>query len=502
MTRTAVFVLCSLALGAQNIPPSASSTPLLSREQLETLVAPVALYPDPLLAQVLAASTYPLELVEAQQWISQQPGLRGQQLIDAAKQQNWDPSVQALAAFPDALALLARDVRWTTDLGNAFLGQQNDVMVAVQRLRERAQSNGVLHSTPQQTVSTQDNYVQGSSQPSYPQSSYPPGNYAQGGYPHPGYAQPGYGQPAYGQPDYAQPRYGQPAYDQQGYAPGDYGQPPITIQPTNPQVIYVPAYNPLYVWGPPAWGAYPALYYPAYTPSYGIGFGPATFLGSLFSGLLSFGGWGWGLSWLTHGLFLNGLFFNHFGFGGGFGGGGYGYGYGGSTLWAHNPAHRLGVAYPSGIAGRYASVGSAGWRSFDNRGSVAGSRSFSSAPSQSSRGFGDRAFGNRAYGGGNYAGGFHGAAPAQSYRPSQSYQSPRSYQSSRSFAPSQSYRSYSSAPSRAFASAAPRNAGSRHFSAPHFSAPKSSGHFSAPHGSSHSSGGRSGGGHSSHSKHR
>jgi hypothetical protein len=121
---------------------------LLSPDQLDNLVAPVALYPDPLLSQALAASTYPLEIVEASQWFLQNGNLQGAQLMNAAKQQNWDPSVQALVAFPDALRLLGNDVRWTTDLGNAFLAQQADVMAAVQSMRERARVNGRLNTTP------------------------------------------------------------------------------------------------------------------------------------------------------------------------------------------------------------------------------------------------------------------------------------------------------------------------------------------------------------------
>src|SRR5580700_4513224 len=135
---------------ADQAPPQ-----LLSGPQLDNLVAPVALYPDPLLGQVLAASTYPLELVEAGQWLQQNRNLRGQQLADAAKQMNWDPSVQALVAFPDAMNMLTRDVRWTTDLGNAFLTQQADLMNAVQRMRAAARNNGRLQSGPQQTVTTQ-----------------------------------------------------------------------------------------------------------------------------------------------------------------------------------------------------------------------------------------------------------------------------------------------------------------------------------------------------------
>jgi hypothetical protein len=109
---------------------------------LDNLVAPVALYPDPLLGQVLAASTYPVEVMEAQQWLQKNGNLTGAQLMDAAKQQNWDPSIQALVAFPDALNLLSNDIRWTTDLGDAFLAQQSDVMSAVQGMRARAQANG------------------------------------------------------------------------------------------------------------------------------------------------------------------------------------------------------------------------------------------------------------------------------------------------------------------------------------------------------------------------
>ena len=125
-------------------PGQQQPAPFLSPEQLDNLVAPVALYPDPLLGQVLAASTYPLEIVEVQQWLQQNRNLEGAQLLDAAKQQNWDPSVQALVTFPDALNLLSNDIRWTTGLGDAFLAQQADVMAAVQRMRARARANGSL----------------------------------------------------------------------------------------------------------------------------------------------------------------------------------------------------------------------------------------------------------------------------------------------------------------------------------------------------------------------
>jgi hypothetical protein len=148
----------------------------LAPQQLENLVSPIALYPDPLLGQVLAASTYPVELVEAQQWLQANSNLQGQQLMDAARQQNWDASVQAMVAMPDVLGKLTQDIQWTTDLGNAFLAQQADVMRAVQRLRSRAQANGKLRSTPQETVTTENQGDQAAIeiQPADPQVVYVP----------------------------------------------------------------------------------------------------------------------------------------------------------------------------------------------------------------------------------------------------------------------------------------------------------------------------------------
>src|SRR5579883_1304894 len=104
----------------QSPPPPDAQTPpaqaqLMTPDQLDNLVAPIALYPDPLLSQVLVAATYPIEVVEAQQWLQQNKNLQGQQLVDAARDQNWDPSVQALVAFPDVIARLNQDIRWTTD---------------------------------------------------------------------------------------------------------------------------------------------------------------------------------------------------------------------------------------------------------------------------------------------------------------------------------------------------------------------------------------------------
>ena len=124
-------------------------------EQLQQLVAPVALYPDALVAQILAASTYPTEIVEADRWMQQHPDLKGQQLGDKVDKQPWDPSVKALTQFHSVLANLAKNLSWTSSLGDAYVNQQQAVMDAVQVMRRRAQQAGNLESTPQQTVKKQ-----------------------------------------------------------------------------------------------------------------------------------------------------------------------------------------------------------------------------------------------------------------------------------------------------------------------------------------------------------
>src|SRR6201987_3330969 len=161
----------------------------LSNEQLDSLVAPIALYPDPLLAQVLAASTYPLEIIQLQQWLTKNKDLKDKALVDAVAKQAWDPSVQALAGLPDVVKRLADDIQWTTDLGNAFLAQQGDVMDAVQRMRKKAQDKGNLKSGEQQKVETR--IIENKSV--------------------------------------------------------------VVIEPVNPQVVYVPSYNPVVVYGPPVY---------------------------------------------------------------------------------------------------------------------------------------------------------------------------------------------------------------------------------------------------------
>ena len=124
----------------------------LNNQQIEQLVAPIALFPDSLVSQVLMASTYPLEVVEAARWAQENPKVTGQALEDAMQKQPWDPSVKALTAVPQTLTMMNDQLKWTQDLGDAFLAQQSDVLDAVQRLRARADAAGNLKSTPQQTV--------------------------------------------------------------------------------------------------------------------------------------------------------------------------------------------------------------------------------------------------------------------------------------------------------------------------------------------------------------
>jgi hypothetical protein len=279
-------------------PDQAQQAPLLSPDQLSNLVAPIALYPDNLLSQVLVASTYPLEVVEAAQWLQQHPGLTGQVLIDSARQQNWDPSIQALVVFPDVLNRLAWDVQWTTALGNAFLAQQGDLMAAVQQLRAEAQAAGKLNSNSQQIVTTES----------------------------------------------------------------QNGHTVIVVQPANLNTVYVPYYNPEYVWGPPVYGYYPPLYYPDI--AFGFGFGPPCYIGGFFGGL-GWANWGWGPSWFGGVVITRPFFFAHYGFrdrwdhdrwGGGYRGG----------VWTHDPDHRWGVPYNNrAVASRFGG-------NFDPRGGLGG----------------------------------------------------------------------------------------------------------------------------------
>lgn len=129
------------------------------QEELDQMLAPVALYPDPLLSQILMASTYPLEVVQAARWSRANPGLKGQDAVGAAGQMGWDPSVTALAAFPQVLAMMDENIGWTERLGEAFLAQQAEVMDAVQGLRRRAEAAGNLRSTEQMRVARQGEVI-------------------------------------------------------------------------------------------------------------------------------------------------------------------------------------------------------------------------------------------------------------------------------------------------------------------------------------------------------
>jgi hypothetical protein len=239
--RFLVAVLCALLIAPgdawvyarparQDAAAQDQADSKIPNDQLDSLVAPIALYPDPLLAQVLAASTYPLELVQLQQWLAKHPDLKGQALTDAVEKEDWDPSVQAMSAFPDLVKQMFDGIKWTTDLGNAFLAQQSDVMDAVQRMRKKAQDTGNLKSTEQQKVETKVIET----------------------------------------------------------------KTVVVIEQANPQIVYVPSYNPVVVYGPPVY-PYPPIYYPPpsyYAAGVAIAFGVGLAVGSYYRG-----GWGWGPGW-------------------------------------------------------------------------------------------------------------------------------------------------------------------------------------------------------------
>ncbi len=165
----ALCISCAIAVPAaclaqESAAPDgqiASAGSALAPQQLDQLVAPVALYPDPLLADVLAASTYPLEVVEADRWVLDPANatLRGDALAAALDAQDWDPSVKSLVAFPDVLQMLDAHLDWMESLGEAFLAQQDDVMDAVQRLRQRAQAAGNLNSNGEESVASEDGEI-------------------------------------------------------------------------------------------------------------------------------------------------------------------------------------------------------------------------------------------------------------------------------------------------------------------------------------------------------
>jgi hypothetical protein len=137
-------------------PPQAA---LQSPEQLQQLVAPIALYPDALIAQILPAATYPDQIVEAGNWMGQHKGLQGDQLAKEVDKQSWDPSVKALTQFPAVLANMRQNLAWTSELGDAYVNQQQQVTQAVQTMRQRAKQAGNLQSTPQEKVDTKGSTI-------------------------------------------------------------------------------------------------------------------------------------------------------------------------------------------------------------------------------------------------------------------------------------------------------------------------------------------------------
>ncbi|HEY1922445.1 MAG TPA: DUF3300 domain-containing protein [Tepidisphaeraceae bacterium] len=186
------------------MPATQPAKPPLTQEELDQALAPVALYPDSLLSQLLMASTYPLEVVEADRWVKANKDLKGDALATELEKQTWDPSVKSLVNFPQTLDMMNDKLDWTVKLGDAFIGQQPQVMATVQSLRAKAQAQGNLKTNEQQKVTVE---------------------------------------------------------------PATAGQPAvIEIEPANPQVIYVPTYNPTVIYGTWAYPAYPPVYY--YPPGY------------------------------------------------------------------------------------------------------------------------------------------------------------------------------------------------------------------------------------------
>jgi len=263
----AIAVLVLVSSSAAQAQTSHSNTPSFSTEQLEQLAAPIALHPDPLLSQILMASTYPTEVVQAARWVRENANVKGQALQEAMQKQPWDPSVKALTAVPQTLQMMSDKLDWTQQLGDAFLGQQTELLAAVQTLRQRAEAAGNLKSTDQQKVSKTTKAVGGSS------------------------------------------------------------TSVIAIEPTNPDYLYVPVYDPRV-----CYGDWP---YAAYQPFYWYPYG---FTGSgivAFTGAIAIGAAIWGrVDWWRDRVNIDVNSFNKFN----------------RTniadaTWRHDPKHRGNVAY-------------------------------------------------------------------------------------------------------------------------------------------------------------
>jgi len=207
--------------GQSNTQAQAPTQPVQqTAQELQQLVAPIALYPDALVAQILAAATYPAEIVEADRWMQSHSELKGEELAREVDKQSWDPSVKALAQFPSVLENMDKNLSWTSSLGDAYANQQQDVTDAVQRLRQQAQKAGHLTSNEQEKVATQGNTV--------------------------------------------------------------------VIEPANPEVVYVPQYDPWLVYG------YPIVAYPGWYPEPGLFFAGVGIGFGIGFGVGFFGGFGWG----------------------------------------------------------------------------------------------------------------------------------------------------------------------------------------------------------------
>ena len=229
------FTALALTLGPTVLWAQDSKKPF-TPEQLDQLLAPIALYPDALLSQTLMAATYPLEVVEAARWTQANPNLKGDAAVQAVKSKDWDVSVKSLVAFPQTLAMMNNNLDWTQKIGDAMIGQQKDVADSIQRLRAKAAAAGNLKTTPQQKVTTQTTGQSGGSASA------------------------------------------------------------IVIEPANPELIYVPYYNPTWAYGPWPYPAYPPVYYPP-PPNYGAALATGMMFGlGVAAGAAMFGGWHWGWS--------------------------------------------------------------------------------------------------------------------------------------------------------------------------------------------------------------
>ena len=271
LTQVLVLLLSvSLVFAQETVSMSQQDAPTPSRtftqQELDQMLAPIALYPDSLLSQILMASTYPLEVVEAARWSRANPDLKGDEAMRAVEQNTWDPSVKSLVAFPQILQMMDEKLGWTERLGDAFLSQQALVMDTVQNLRQKAYEVGNLKSTDQVRVA------------------------------------------------------------QQGQT--------IVIEPTRPEVIYVPYYDPLVVYGPWWWPAYPPVYWapwPGYFvgPGFGVGFvwGVGVTVGAGFF----FGAFDWPHRHVTV-VNVNNFYFKTVNVNR-------------VTVWQHDPVHRRGVLY-------------------------------------------------------------------------------------------------------------------------------------------------------------